>query len=192
MKIHCYYLHKSKVSISEFPGIVNEYDIKGTEDFEYVFYAFTPDKISADFFETTRNMKLFYKKVIFMDRTIYEEEFYPENEERCIEEYQLITKVIENGIYKKGFITVLAPNSEIFMIKDFNPYLFEKYAFEYKLGTNYEIPGFNSNIFKNEEVRELVDLFCATDDDSTSLLTYGFDIDEYGLYIKMFFNTMKG
>lgn len=194
MKIHCFYLHMERIECDKFLAIGDESEIIAHENFEVFFYAYTPDENSASFFRKTRNMKLFYEKIVYMKRNEYTD-FYDEYPEKCIEEHSFVTKTIEDGYYKKTDVRLLVPTIEADIIQDYSGMLFEEFAVERVLGGyNSRFLNCKASIFKKKIVQ---DIFTAFEENYETgyynLMRPDYmDFDLYALYIRVFSNTLKG
>ena len=194
MKIYCFYLCKEKIECDKFLAVA-DCDIRNHNGFETYFYAFTPDKFVAKYFKKTRNMELFYEKVINMSRDEYENDFYNEYSERCIEEHLFVTKGKENGFYVRKDVKILAPTAEADMILDFSGILLEKFAIgERFYESGYIEFNYPVKLFKDPIIQRIILAFKENYETGFyNLMTPNYmDYDLYTLYIRVFGNTLKG
>ena len=191
MKIHYFYLVKKHISKSEFPAIIDDMIID-TYSNECTLYAYTPEKSSAEYFKKTRNMKIFYEKIVHMSREDYEE-FADKHVEFCLEEYRFNTKRIRNGTIQAYQLCLLCTNYEHIHIMYFKSDIIRDMIL--KITPNkFDLINFNESINNSLNTllyRELMDEVLHPIDSDIELNYDVFNIDEFLLYIRLFSNTFK-
>ena len=192
MKIYCFYLVKNKIDVNDYPVLYKD-DVIQLDGKEVALYAFTPEKDSELYFLETRNMDIFYEKIINMDREEYEE-FCDDNKERLLEYHAFNTKSIINKKVHVMMTYVLCTTIE----SDCILYYKEEYALDYVSDIlNDEMLDILSTIrFKKKVRKALNDIFLLSEikdkiypkeDINYDLLV----IDEISLYVKLFSNTLR-
>lgn len=192
MKVYCFYIIKSELELSDFPGLLSSYvtDINGKS---VGLYAFTPDKEVAKWFRETRSKKLFFEKVIDMNDVEYID-FSEEYDECLLEPHTFNTRIIVNGRYKsitKMLYCTLNESDSIIFYKEecvlgiISDILDDRY-FSLMKGLK----------FKNKLKKILDDFFLYENLISKIApmedINYdNFIVDDVGLYIKLFKNTFK-
>lgn len=192
MKIYCFYLVKKHISTNKYKAILKT-DIENVGGNECVLYAYTPDKSSRLYFITTRNMDLFYEKVIEMSREEYED-FYEEHTEQVFEQYTFISKKLVDDSFKSYTSLMLCTRAEADCIL----YYKEEQVMEYltNLLDDDIISYLETHPFKSKLKYVLDEFFLYTDimakvHPMEDINYDNFTIDELSLYIKLFSNTFN-
>lgn len=190
MKIHCFYLYMKAIDPKKFYGIHAD-TIMSTEEYDYSLYAFTPEKESVDYFKSTRNMNLFFEKIIEIDRGDYED-FCEEHKDHLLEYHAFQTKKYYNKIVIQKMVEVLCTTLEADCILYYSEEKLEQYitdALTENLISLHDRKAFKKPILKilNKVfiMNDLINVVYPSEEIPFSV----YDIDELGLYCKMFSNT---
>lgn len=192
MKIYCFYLVRKFINTNVYKGVYSD-DVESIDGKEIALYAFTPEKESAKYFRKTRQMDLFYEKVLEMNREEYNE-FCDDNKAYLLEYHTFNTKSIINNKYNVLMAYVLCTTIE----SDCILYYKEDYVLEIlsDILTD-EFTEILSKIkFKDKIEKKLNDIFLLSEimNKVYPLEDINYDlfvIDELSLYIKLFSNTLK-
>ena len=193
-KVYCYYLVRDNISVEEFPAtlpsIVQSESVDGKD---VVLYAYTTDKNDAEMFENTRDMSLFYKKVL----NLTESEFYRFSDdltELTFYEATLMTKKKYNGIERSQKTLVYCTMYEYIKIT------YTKSAIIRKVFRDLTPEYISNGFLFNDNLRESLNYLLYEDileeslmplDDSLHFNYDEFIIDEFSLFIRLFSNTLK-
>ena len=192
MKVYCFYLIQNRIDTNKFKGVFSDdiYELNGKE---IALYAFTPEKESRKYFIQTRDMDIFYEKVIEMDRKDYEE-FCDENKAHLLEYHTFNTKKIIDKKYSVYMAYVLCTTVE----SDCILYYKEDYVFSIMsdILTDEVIEYLSTVRFKKKIRKVLDDTFLLSEliNKVYPLEDINYDvlnIDEISLYVKLFSNTLK-
>ena len=192
MKIYCFYLVKKEIDTSKFLGVTTD-KITFIGNNECALYAYTPAKESEIYFLETRNMDIFFEKIIEMDREDYEE-FCENNKDQLLEYHTFVTKNIEHGVYKSKSIQILTTliesdhiifyKEEIVMDMISNLFLYDMLDVRKTLPFKKSIKKVLNEYFIYEEL--LYKVYPLEDMNYDKIF-----IDDLSLYIKLFSNTFK-
>ena len=100
------------------------------DDGNFKLYAYTPEKDIAKLFEETRNMDLFIKKIIEIDRSDYGE-FYTKHD-LCILDFHIFSSkaIADDNTYYAKPVTILCTTDESDNIIYNSEYIFSDYLYE--------------------------------------------------------------
>lgn len=192
MKIYCFYLVRKHISPKKYKAVIED-EIVSIGDNECVLYAYTPEKSSETQFLSTRNMELFFEKIIDMNREDYEY-FYDHHTDQVLEFNTFNAKKIEDGRYKSYSTQVLSTRAEadhilyykeelvLDIISDFLPIQLIDYLELHPL---------------KKKLRHILNDFFLYSDIISKVhpmedINYDtFIVDDLSLYIKLFSNTFK-
>jgi hypothetical protein len=194
MKIYAFYLHSKIIDPSEFRGVDSELIIYENKNYEYALYAFTPMKEIRDIFVNTRDMSIFFEKVIEIPREDYEE-FCDGHDPALLDIHGMKTSCDVDGVIYPTCIPVLCTTYEADSI------LYYKYDI---LEDLLLVPSENGNVWKGlnhlkYSYRKLLDkryplgyLLYQLDCPREMLNLPGkFELDEVALFAHLFRNTFK-
>ena len=192
MKVYCFYIVKNHISPKEYKAVMKD-DIFKIGNNDCALYAYTPEKSSELYFISTRDMNLFFEKVIEMSRDDYEE-FCEDHKEQLLEYHSFVSKKIVNNKYKSYNFQMLCTLLE----SDHILYYKEEIVMNYisDLFNDDIIDYINYHPFK-KYIEKILDEFFLYDTISTKIcpmedINYdNFMIDDLSLYIKLFSNTFK-
>lgn len=192
MKIYCFYLVRKHISPKKYRAVLKE-DIVDIGGNECVLYAYTPEKSSELYFLATRNMEIFFEKVIEMDRQDYED-FYEDHQDQVLEFNAFNSKRIVDGKYSSYTTQLLCTRME----SDLIVYYKEELVIDYMTGL------MDDNIIEylschpfNKQLAYVLDEFFLYTDIMMKIhpledINYDrFIVDDLSLYIKLFSNTFK-
>lgn len=193
MKIYCFYLVKNHISPSKYKAVIQD-EIINIGGNECVLYAYTPEKSSELYFLATRNMEIFFEKVIDISREEYEEYFYEDHKDQVLEFNSFNSKKLVDGKYKTYSTQLLCTRAEADMIIYYKEDLVMDCISEI---LNDDILEYLScHPFHESLTKVLDDYFMYTDIMSKVQpmedINYdNFIVDDLSLYIKLFANTFK-
>lgn len=100
------------------------------DDRKLELYAFTPEKKIAKVFEETRNLDLFIKKIIYMDKEDYSS-FFNRNSQYVLEYHIFTHKIInEENRFSTEPVSILCTTKESDVVIYTGEYLFSDYLIE--------------------------------------------------------------
>ena len=193
MKIHLFYIIKNNIDLNKYHAVYLE-KLQEIGDLTVALYAFTPEKYVAKDFKKLRKKKLFFEKVVDMEREEYEE-FCDDNEDALIEYHAFNTKKLESdGKYHCREVVMLATRAEYDSIlfykeeyvlrvlsetlDDKTMEFIDKHHFKKKLENI-----MNEYFIYDSVVNRIAPLEDLNMDE--------FIVDDLALYIKLFSNTFK-
>lgn len=192
MKIYCFYLVRKHISTKKYKAVLQE-EITMIGDNECVLYAYTPEKSSELYFLATRNMEMFFEKVVEMDREDYED-YYEEHKEQVLEFNAFNSKQLIDGKYKTYSTQLLCTRAEADLILFYKEDLVMEYISA--LMDDRILEYLSTHPF-NKHLSYILDEFFMYTDILSKIepledINYdNFMVDDLSLYIKLFSNTFK-
>lgn len=189
--VYCFYIIKEEISPTEYPGIKMD-TIIDCDDYQYSLYAFTPDFRIASLFMEMRDMDVFYKKILKLEKDEYNE-FFEEYQDYLLEYHVFSTKIIENDNYVADSINLLCTKFE-----SDNILFYSKNHIYDILNNDWNIqgePGICDIKFNDKILGVLNEYFyyedilssCKDVSDENS----GIQLDHLQLFIRLFSNTLN-
>lgn len=194
MKIYTFYLHSENIDSLEFKGVDTDLIIHENNNYDHALYAFTPMKEMRDIFVNTRDMSIFFEKVIEVAREDYED-FCDEYDSALLDIHVMKTSCDVDGIIYSTCIPVLCTTNESDSIIYYKCDILEDILLE---------PFENDNLLKG--LRRLKDKYIKILNRRFSVyyilsqlecpveildIPSRFEIDEVALFSHLFRNTFK-
>lgn len=192
MKIYCFYLVKKHISPKKFKAVLKD-DIVSIGDNECVLYAYTPEKSSETNFLSTRNMEIFFEKIIEMSREDYEE-FFENHMDQVLEFNVFNSKRVVDGRYKSCPTHVLCTRAEADSILYYKEETVLDYLSDFLPDSMIEFLIYHP---LNKKLRNIMNELFLYNDIVSKIrpmedINYdNFIVDDLSLYIKLFSNTFK-
>ena len=188
MKFYCFYIYVTNLNTKLYPAL-NYDEIKEGNNFMYSLYGYTNNKKLANKFRETRNMEIFFEKVIHMDKTEYKN-LCESNIEGEIKYNLYKIFSINNDKIRTELMFIISTGLEYdIMCFDYPVYLnklfvnvYDKLTYIYPTDFDNVISTILQDIFVYYDVLDLMK-------NIDTLPMYSFDVNSSSLYFQIFGNT---
>lgn len=198
MKIWCFYLFDNRQTDSRYYPNIKREELRIEKGMMYSLYAFTPTKSCADYFWKTRDHRLFYKKVIDIERDEYED-FCEEYGDHLLEFHHFLTKVQDaHGNVAEETVgvlcTIVESDSILYYKEDHMDKILANGMSMLYTFTNAKsilVPELYNLLNDYFEIDMILNVLYPYDEDITTSSYYPYDIDEVLLYCALYGTTFS-